>query len=208
MDIDEISGQTDSVQNRRLSWLIAVPLMAAGSFAARAATYVCVPPSGGEAGSETAEHLQGGAQGIQWSLVLGLVAALVVVAAVLQTAAMISGRRTRTPSPWTFFWLPPLAFLGQEIAERALRAETGLGAAALTHLALGLAAQLPFALLAFLLAFAIRAAAARLARVFRDSASLSCATAPSLCVPSGDASSPPRTLLALGHPQRGPPTSS
>lgn len=201
-------GQTEGMSRRRLPWLVAVPLMAAGSFAARAATYVCVPRPGGETGSETAEHLQGGAEGIQWSLVLGVVAALVVSAAVLQTAVALSGRRGRTAPAWTFFWLPPLAFVGQEIAERALHAETGMGVTALTHLALGLALQLPFALLAFLLAIAVRAAAARLARVFKESASLMCVTAPSLLVPCSHTGRPPRTLLALGHPQRGPPTSS
>jgi hypothetical protein len=182
--------------------------MVAGSLAARAASYVCVPPPGGETGSETAEHLQRGSQGVHWSLVLGVIAALVLVSAVVHTAAVLRGRRGRTVSAWTFFWLPPLAFVGQEIAERALHAEAGLGAAAVAHLGLGLALQLPFALLALLLAFVVLAAGERLSRALRETAPLLRAVEPLVRVPCGHAGRRPRTLLALGHPQRGPPISS
>lgn len=208
MDTGVKSVQTGSMRTCRVSWLIAVPLMAAGAFAARAAAFVCVPPPGGETGSETAEHLRAGASGVQWSLVLGVVSALVVVGVLLQTAELLNGRRTRTASPWTFFVFPPLAFLGQEVAERVLHAEAGFGSAALSHIALGLAMQLPFALLAFLLTFAVRAAATRLATVFKDTAMLPCAAVPSPRVPHGNVGRPSCTLLALGHPQRGPPIRS
>jgi hypothetical protein len=193
------------MRSRHLPWLVAVPLMAAGAFAARAATYVCVPSAGGESGNEAAERLRAGAPGVQWPLVLGVIAALVVVAALVQLATVWSGRHGRRAAASTFFWLPPLAFLGQEIGERALHAEALVGTAALAHLATGLALQLPFALLAFLLAHALRAAVHRLARALGGRFPFLHAPMCPLRGPPGYSGHPSRTLLALGHPQRGPP---
>lgn len=183
--------------------------MAAGAFAARAATYVCVPPAGGETGSETAEHLHASAQGIQWPLVLGVVAALILVAAGGQSVALLRGRRGQGLSAWTFFWLPPLAFVGQEIAERLLHTEPGLGLQAITRVGVGLALQLPFSLIALLVAYVCLAAAKRIARALGHSLPLlSRSPSGSLSLPRGRSDRPLRTLLALGHPQRGPPISS
>ena len=195
------------MRERRLPWLVGVPLIASGAFAARAATYVCVPPAGGETGNEAAEHLRGGGQGIQWPLVLGVVAALVAVAAVGQAVAKLKGRRGWSLSSWTFFWLPPLAFLGQEIVERLLHSEPGFGLQALTRIGVGLALQLPFALAALLVAHVCLAGARRIARAFGHSSLLSRVKPATLPLPRGRSARPPRTLLALGHPQRGPPIS-
>ncbi len=179
--------------------------MAAGAFAARVATYVCVPPASGETGNETAEHLHGGAQGIQWPLVLGVVAALVAAAAIGQSVALLRGRRGRGLSAWMFFWLPPLAFIGQEIAERLLHTEPGFGLQAIMRVGVGLALQLPFALIALLVACACLAAAKRIARALGHSLpSLRDRSGP-FTLPGGRSDRPLRTLLALGHPQRGPP---
>ena len=196
------------MRERRLPWLVGMPLMAAGAFAARAATYVCVPPAGGETGNEAAEHLQAGGRGIQWPLVLGVVAALVAVAAVGQAFALLKGRRGWSLSAWAFFWLPPLAFLGQEIVERLLHSEPGFGLQALTRIGVGLALQLPFALAALLVAHVCLAAVRRLAQAFGRAALLPRVKRATLPLPCGRSDRPPCTLLALGHPQRGPPISS
>ena len=193
------------MSSSRLSWLVAVPLMVAGSFAARAASYVCLPQNGGETGNEAAEHVQAGARGVQWPLALGVVAALVCVALVLQVIRLVSDRQARPVSAWAFFWLPPLAFVGQEIVERVMQGGVDLGPGVLSHAAVGLALQLPFALVALALAFLLLAAATRIAETIRAERPVSRLAIAPVQALLDRCELPARWLFPRGHPQRGPP---
>lgn len=189
---------------RRIPWLVAVPLMAAGSFTARALSFVCVPHGSAERGNETAERLHAGAHGFPWAPVIGIVAALLVVSLITHCVSLVVQRPGRTLSASAFFWLPPLAFLGQEIAERLLHTEAGVNGAALLHVVVGLLLSLPFGLVALLVALAVLSIASHVVRRLR--VGLPRRRSPiSLPVPHSRAARPRLTLLALGHPQRGPP---
>src|SRR5207247_10307790 len=109
---------------RRLPWLVALPVMAAGSLAAHALSYLFVSARAAENGGD-GEMSERTSSGDTSYLVLfvGILAATGLVAAI---ARLLLGRRRRRGvelSPWLFFVLPPLAFALQEFAERLLRAE-------------------------------------------------------------------------------------
>src|SRR5262249_5949663 len=107
---------------RSLPWLLALTLMAAGSVAAHSLSYLVVSAPASEGGAGVAERASSGDAGYL-VLFLGMVAALVVVAAVARLVVRGSGRRGGVFSPWLFFFLPPLAFGLQEFSERLLGAE-------------------------------------------------------------------------------------
>jgi hypothetical protein len=105
-----------------------------------------------------------------------------------------------------FFVLPPLAFASQEFAERLLRAEAFPFQAALEpRFLLGLLLQLPFGLLALLVARALLRVVERLVHA------LARARAPRLrptppWSPRQASVLPRIPALALGHSQRAPPS--
>jgi hypothetical protein len=109
--------------HRRLPWLLAVPLMAAGPTAAHTASYVIAPVHQTEAGAEAAERAADGLSA-RTTLVFGLVAAAAAVGAGSRAAAKFGHRRRPGMSPWWFFALPPAAFTCQELAERLLHVES------------------------------------------------------------------------------------
>ncbi len=187
---------------RRLPWLVALPVMAAGSLAAHSLSYLSVSARAAEGGAEASERASTGSAGYTL-LLLGMLAATAVVAVSL---LLVRGRRRGVEvSPWWFFVLPPLAFALQELAERLLRAEAFPFQAALEpRFLLGLLLQLPFGVLALLLARALLRVVERLvcalARV--GTTRLRAAVSWSLL----EACDLPRIpALALGYPQRGPP---
>ena len=178
--------------------------MAGGSLAARWTTQVCIPPAGGETGNETAEHLHPVAQAGHWPLLVGVLGALTLVGLGAQIVAVVSRRPLRTFPASRFFWLPPLAFLVQELSERARGAET-FGGLLSWQLALGLALQLPFALLATLSARLLVRVAERLGKQLATRA-LTLGRA-NLSLPSTPrrAELPRIPALATGYGERGPP---
>jgi hypothetical protein len=135
-------------------------------------------------------------------LFLGILAAMAIVAS---GARVLLGRRSAELSPRLFFTLPPLAFALQEFSERLLRAEAFPFHAALEpRFLLGLLLQLPFGLLALLLARVL------LRVVERIVCALARPKMPRLAPPVSWSSRQPFDLpripaLALGYPQRGPP---
>jgi hypothetical protein len=189
---------------RRLPWLVALPVMAAGSLVAHSLSYLFVSARAAENGGEMSERTSSG--DISYLvLFLGILAATGLVAAI---ARLLLGRRRRRGvelSPWLFFVLPPLAFALQEFAERLLRAEAFPFHAALEpRFLLGLLLQLPFGLLALLVARALLRVVERLVRA------LARARAPRLrptvsWSPRQGFDLPRIPALALGYPQRGPP---
>ena len=181
---------------RRLPWLLALPVMAAGSLAAHSLSYVFVSARAGEGGGEASERASTGSASYL-VLFVGILAATAVVAV---TARLLLGRRRRGPgvSPGWFFVLPPLAFALQEFAERLLRAEAVPFQAALEpRFLLGLVLQLPFGRMLLRVVERLVRALAR-------------GPTPRLRAPMRwslrEACDLPRIpALALGYPQRGPP---
>jgi hypothetical protein len=189
---------------RRLPWLLALPLMAAGSLAAHSLSYLFVSARAAEGAGEGSERASSGS-GSYLVLFLGILAATAVVAT---GARLLLGRRRQRGnaiSPWLFFVLPPLAFVLQEFAERLLHAEAFPFQAALEpRFLLGLLLQLPFGLLALLLARVLLRVVERLARVLARVRRPRLATAASWSLRR--AFDLPRIpALAVGYQQRGPP---
>jgi hypothetical protein len=179
--------------------------MAAGSLAAHSLSYLFVSARAGEGGAEASERAgTGGASYLV--LFLGLLVATAVVAAFARL--LLARRRPRAfeLSPWLFFVLPPLAFALQEFAERLLRAEAFPFQAALEpRFLLGLLLQLPFGLLALLVARALLRVVERLVRALaRTRAPRLPTTLP--WSPRQACALPRIPALALGHSQRGPPS--
>jgi hypothetical protein len=191
---------------RRLPWLIAVPVMVAGSLAAHSLSYLVVSARTTEGAGEASERASRGGPSYL-VLFLGLLAATALIA----TCARLLRARARPRdaggvSPWLFFVLPPLAFASQELAERLLHAEAFPFQAALEpRFLLGLLLQLPFGLLALLVARALLRVVERIAGALAGHPR-----------PRGAASAPSRPrravelpripALALGYAERGPPT--
>jgi hypothetical protein len=198
------------VGTRRLPWLLAVPLVVAGSFAAHAVGYASGPVAAEGAHAEGGdlaalhERASGGLAGhaVLW---LGLIGALVAVFVIRALLAGVRGR-SRGIGAGSFFLLPLLAYSFQELFERLLRAESFPFHAVLEpRFLFGLALQLPFAALAFLLGWVLFRVGERLLGLLgRSSLPSLHAVAVRLWVPAADAL--PRVRpLSRGHPLRGPP---
>jgi hypothetical protein len=129
------------MMNRRLPWLLMLPLMAAGCLAAHSVAYRLVEP----APAESAHGYLALAP-----LVLAVGIALGVIAAV---RSALAGRIGAGGPAYLFALLPPLAFTLQEHLERAYQpAESTFGTAFEPGFLVGLALQLPFALFALVIA--------------------------------------------------------
>ena len=190
---------------QRLPWLLALPLMAAGSLAAHSLSYLFVSARAAEGAGEASERASRGGGGSYLVLFLGILAATAIVAT---GARLLLGRprqRGNAISPWLFFVLPPLAFVLQEFAERLLHAEAFPFQAALEpRFLLGLLLQLPFGLFALLLARVLLRVVERLVRVLARVRRPRLTTATSWSLRR--AFDLPRIpTLALGYQQRGPP---
>ncbi len=170
--------------------------MAAGSLAAHSLGYLLTAHTAEGAG-ETSDRTSTGGAGYL-VLFLGILAATLVVAG-------LGRRRDAAVSPWFFFVLPPLAFALQELSERVLSAEAFPFHAALEpRFLLGLLLQLPFGLLALLVARALMHAVRRLVRALGRSKTPR--LRPTVSWSLREAWDLPRIpALALGAPQRGPP---
>lgn len=127
--------------NRRLPWLLMLPLMAAGCLAAHSAAYRLVEPV-------SAEPAHGYLALAPLVLAVGI--ALGVVAAI---RSALAGRIGAGGPVYLFAFLPPLAFTLQEHLERAIQpGESTFGTALEPGFLVGLALQLPFALFALVIA--------------------------------------------------------
>jgi len=179
----------------RLAWLLSVPLVAAGGYAAHAIAHGLVAGGG-------AHHHVHAAGGISHWIVCAIAGGAVALA-VFAAGALTSfrtGRAAATPL-WIFALLPPVGFLAQEQLGSAL----GDGSAFGPTLLIGLVLQVPLALALYTLVRALTHGAARLGRVsalpaapLRAPRSLPCLTL--------TAFAPPRLApLALCDAERGPP---
>jgi hypothetical protein len=177
--------------------------MAAGSLAAHSLSYLFVSARVSESGAEVSERASSAGAGYM-VLFVGIFAATTVLAG--GVAGLLLGRRRSVLSPWLFFILPPLAFALQEFSERLLHSEVFPFHAALEpRLLLGLLLQFPFGLLALLLARVLLRVAERLLDALaRPKTSRLVAIASWWARQALDL--PRIPALALGYPQRGPPS--
>jgi hypothetical protein len=163
------------------------------------------PARAAEGPSEASERASGGRPSYV-VLFLRIVAATASVAACARVlVARARVRRAGRVSPGLFLVLPPLAFVAQELAERLLKAEAFPFQAALEpRFLVGLLLQLPFGLLALLVARALLRVVERIARALAP-----CPTprlAPSAPWRPRQVVDLPRIpALAVGHAERGPP---
>jgi hypothetical protein len=190
---------------RSLAWLVAVPLMLAGSEAAHALAYRFAYPD-----LHVRMHvlLVTGHGYLRWlPLVFGVAAAVVALSLVVAAVDAARGRAPRGLPAWAFALLPPLAFVVQEHVERLLH--TGVfpwhefGTPTFVP---GLALQLPFALLAYVAARLLLRTAERAGRaVARTAPPQPRLVAIALSAPAAEPLLPRLAPISHGLAKRGPP---
>jgi hypothetical protein len=150
---------------RRLAWLVALPLMLAGSQLAHAAAYRLVYPQAHVRGLRLVATGHGY---LTWlPVALGIAGACVLVSLAVAGADAAHGRAVRDLPAWAFALLPPVAFSLQELLELSLHTGTFAWHAALAPTFVpGLLLQLPVSGLAYLAARVLLRAAARVGRAF------------------------------------------
>jgi hypothetical protein len=153
---------------RHLAWLIAIPLSVIGTLAGHSVGYLAAVPDT----QERAHVLAASGHGyLDYApLAIGLCLAITVLGFVTTLLATVCGRPMVGRGPQVKFVaaVAPLAFVLQELIERY--AHTGhvhLGLVTSAPFLLGLATQLPFALLAAAISFALATAAQRVGLALR-----------------------------------------
>jgi hypothetical protein len=191
---------------RSLAWLVALPLMLAGSQVAHVFAYRWVYPQAGVRLHVLVETGHGYMAMLPF--LLGAGGAVTVLSLLASVADAAGGREPRPLPAWAFALLPLMAFTLQEYLERWL-AEGAFpwhAASAPTFLP-GLALQLPFGLAAYLSARLLLRVAERVGRRLapaaeprrlRRPASSVVAAAPAPLLPR-------RPLISCGLAKRGPP---
>jgi hypothetical protein len=149
---------------RSLAWVVAVPLMLAGSQVAHVLVYRWVYPS-----SQVRVHaLLSSGHGYmdRLPLLFGVAGAVVLVSLVVGIGDAARGRSARPLPAWAFALLPLTAFSLQEILERSLHTGTFMWQAVESPTFVpGLVLQLPFAAAAFLTARLLLRTASAVARI-------------------------------------------
>jgi len=186
------------VTGRHSAWLVSLPVVLAGCLTAHVAAYALVEPDG------HARHELLAGTGHGYLAQLPLLAAggvILLLAAALHHA--LRGRVGTRPRSLLFAVLPPVAFAFQEHVERLLHAgDVPLGTALEPTFVIGLALQIPFALLARVLARAVLGAADVLGTLLRRRPT----ARPRVRVRLPLSAQLPRVdPLAAGAPGRGPP---
>ena len=190
---------------RSLAWLVAVPLMLAGTQVAHMLSYRIVYPEASirlHALVETGHGYLG-----VLPLVLGIAGAVVALSLAASVLDAARGRGVRSLPTWAFALLPLVGFALQEYVERWLAwGFFPWHVFAQPTFVIGLALQLPFGALAYLAArFLLRNAkrlGGRLARVSPPRPRLSACP---LLVPAAQPLPPLSSLLSRRLGRRGPP---
>ena len=185
---------------RHLAWPIALPLAVIGSLAGHSIGYRAALPAAHERDSVLASSGHG------WLQYAPLIVGLCSVFVFLAFAAAVFGRkRSRSVQLKFVAAIAPLTFVAQELLERYLHDGTiAWGLVVSMPFVLGLAAQVPFALLAASIAFALGKAAERLSSVLRGGQRPRIAAVDFGWIPS-TVDLPLRPVLARGFAGRGPP---
>jgi hypothetical protein len=180
---------------RRLTALVAsLPLIGGGSLIAHDLAYRLV--GGGGAYQHTHAYLT------RAPTVLAILLGFSLAA--LAVALRHSELHLRAPA-WVFALAPPVAFAAQEHLERAVQGQPTAGTALEPTFALGLVLQLPFALLAYVVARILFRAVAIVVRMF---AARRPRLRPTPLARPVYRFSAPRPALARGFSSRGPPALS
>lgn len=190
------------MSRRSLAYLIPLSLTAAGSFAAHALSYRIADP-GAHALEQTGHGYLTFAP-----LALALALAFVLVGLAAQVTEAVQGSPGRLRL-WRFAALPPVGFAVQEHLERLVH--TGsfpLDAVTQPTFLLGLALQLPFALLALLATRALLGFARELGLVLRSSRRPVLLLSRNLSWHVCALIEPAAPAFAAGTPERGPPSVS
>jgi len=190
---------------RGLAWLVAVPLMLAGSQVAHVLAYRLVYP-------EASVRLQdlvatGHGYTSMLPIALGVAAAVVVLSLAASTLDAARGRNVRSLPPWAFALLPVVGFACQEYIERWLAwGFFPWYAAEQPTFVLGILLQLPFGALAYLAARILLRTATRLGRrLARSSPPRLRGGGRPLLVPAAQVLPPLSSLLSRSLGRRGPP---
>jgi hypothetical protein len=190
---------------RRLAWLVALPLAVVGTLAGHSVGYRAAVPDA----HERAQVLASSGHGyLQYApLVIALCVALVALGFVATILTALRGRDTTGGMRQIKLVaaLAPVAFVLQESIERyAHEGHVPWALFASAPFLLGLATQVPFALLAAAIAFALATAADRVAQVILSRRPRQRVLALTfLSWLSADL--PPEPVLARGYAGRGPP---
>ena len=187
----------------RIAWLVAISLMSVGSLGAHSVAYRFAEPDAGV----RADTLAGTGHGYLAYAPFLVASALAVVVAALAAAAVRGARGTRitATSTWQLALLPPFGFALQEHLER-VASGSGVGhLLAEPAFLVGLALQVPFALLALLAARELTRAAASLGRALTHAQPAPRRRAFSLAIPAGQTLMPLRPAAVRGRAGRGPP---
>ncbi len=190
---------------RSLAWLVAVPLMLAGSQFAHMLAYWIVYPQASVRLHALVETGHGYMSALP--LALGVAGAVVALSLAVSVADAARGRGIRPLPPWTFALLPIVGFAMQEYLERwiAWGFMPWFAAAQPTFL-IGIALQLPFGVLAYLVArFLSRTAKELGRRLGRPSVPQPRLAALPLLVPAAQPLPPLPSLLSRRMGRRGPP---
>lgn len=164
---------------RSLTWLFALPLVLAGSQVAHVLAYRWVYPS-----SHVRLHAlleTGHSYMDQLPLVFGVGAAIAVVSLIAAVLDAARGRSLHRLPAWAFALLPMLTFVVQEILERSLHTGTFVWQAVESPTFLpGLALQVPFAVVAFVIARLLLRTARAVGRLIRGARPSATRRAPDL----------------------------
>jgi hypothetical protein len=190
---------------RSFAWLVALPLMLAGSQAGHVLAYRWVYPEAGVRLSALVRSGHGYTSLLPFAL--GVAAAVVALSLGASAADAARGRSPRALPAWAFALLPLVGFAVQEHLERWLY--SGVVPwhewAAPTFLP-GLALQLPFAALAYLAARLLLRTAERVGRALAPAAPPRARPLPAPVAAPATALLPARPpLIARGLAKRGPP---
>ena len=190
---------------RSLAWLVAVPLMLAGSQVAHLLAYRIVYPQASvrvQALVETGHSYMS-----MLPLVLGVAGSIVALSLAASTIDAARGRGVQSLPPWAFAFLPVAGFALQEYIERWL--DWGFfpwHAAAQPTFLIGIALQLPFGALAYVVARLLLRTAKRLGRRVGLAALPRARVVPRpLLVPHAQPLPPLSSLLSRRLGRRGPP---
>jgi hypothetical protein len=200
------SGKKDVVR-RQAAWLTALPVAVASWLGAHCLAYRLVAPG---AEQHMGLHAESGHAYLGYTPALAIWGlTLVFVGLLLCVGAGLRGRRPSRPPVRLFALLPPVGFAVQEHLERLL----GTGAIPYDLVVeptfvLGLALQLPFAIAALVIAYALTALGFGVGRVLARELTVGRpirrARLPLLRMPVSATLILP-SVLALGHGQRAPP---
>jgi hypothetical protein len=193
---------TMALMRRHLAWPIALPLAVIGSLAGHSIGYRTALPAAHERDSVLASSGHG------WLQHAPLIVGLCSVAVLLAFAAAVIGReRSWSVQLKLVAAIPPLTFVAQEFLERYLHdGSVAWGFLLSMPFVLGFIAQVPFALLAASIAFALGKAAEHLSSALRAAKRPRFAAIAFGRLPAA-VDLPLRPVLARGFAGRGPPAS-